>query len=132
MLAFDFGLRQIGVAVGNRETGTSQPLTTLHARDGIPDWVQVGKLLAEWQPGQLIVGQPLNMDGSDSELSRLAGKLGRRLEGRYGLPVQYMDERLSSFEAKQQLREAGHAGDYHKHPADDLAAQLILQSWLNR
>ena len=94
MLAFDFGLRQIGVAVGNRETGTSQPLTTLRARDGIPDWAQVGTLLAEWQPGQLIVGQPLNMDGSESELSRLASKFGRRLEGRFGLPVQYMDERL--------------------------------------
>ena len=118
--------------MGNQETGTSQALTTLRARDGIPDWVEVGKLLAEWQPVQLIVGQPLNMDGSESELSRLAAKFGRRLEGRYGLPVEYMDERLSSFEAKQQLREAGHSGDYHKNPADELAAQLILQSWLNR
>jgi putative Holliday junction resolvase len=80
----------------------------------------------------LVVGQPLNMDGSESELSRLAGKFGRRLEGRYGLSVDYMDERLSSFEAKQQLREAGHRGDYRKNPVDDLAAQLILQSWLNR
>jgi len=104
----------------------------LRARDGIPDWIELGKLLTEWQPGQLIVGQPLNMDGSESELSRLAAKFGRRLHGRYGLPVEYMDERLSSFEAKQQLREAGHSGDYRKNPADDLAAQLILQSWLDR
>lgn len=125
-------MRQIGIAVGNRETGTSQPLTTLRARDGIPDWVQISKLLEEWQPGLLVVGQPLNMDGSESELSRLASKFGRRLEGRYGVPVDYMDERLSSFEAKQQLQEAGHRGDYRKNPVDDLAAQLILQSWLNR
>lgn len=118
--------------MGNQETGTSQPLLTLRARDGIPDWVQIGKLLQEWQPVRLVVGQPLNMDGTESELSRLAAKFGRRLEGRFGLPVEYMDERLSSFEAKQQMREAGHAGDYRKNPIDDLAAQLILQSWLNR
>jgi putative Holliday junction resolvase len=118
--------------VGNCETGTSEPLTTLRARDGIPDWREIGKLLEEWQPGLIVVGQPLNMDGSDSELSRRAAKFGRRLEGRYGLPVEQVDERLSSFEAKQQLREAGHSGDYRKNPADDLAAQIILQSYLSR
>jgi putative Holliday junction resolvase len=124
-------MRQIGVAVGNRVTGTSQPLTTLRARDGIPDWTEIATLLEEWQPTQIIVGQPLNMDGSESELSRLAAKFGRRLEGRFQLPVAFMDERLSSFEAKELLREQGHKGDYRKQPADSLAAHLILQSWLN-
>ncbi len=129
-MAFDFGLRQIGVAVGNRETGTSQALTTLRARDGIPDWGEVQSLVAEWDPDLLVVGKPVNMDDSDSELSRLAGKFGRRLEGRYQLPVEYMDERLSSFEAKQLLRDMGHRGDYRAQPADSLAAQLILATWL--
>ena len=124
-------MRQIGVAVGNRVTGTSQPLTTLRARDGVPDWTEIATLLKEWQPTQLLVGQPLNMDGSESELSRLAAKFGRRLEGRFQLPVAFMDERLSSFEAKEILREQGHKGDYREHPADSLAAHLILQSWLN-
>ena len=124
-------MRQIGVAVGNRVTGTSQPLTTLRARDGIPDWAEIATLLKEWQPTQLLVGQPLNMDGSESELSRLATKFGRRLEGRFQLPVAFMDERLSSFEAKEILREQGHRGDYREQPADSLAAHLILQSWLN-
>jgi len=118
--------------VGNRVTGTSQPLTTLRARDGIPDWREIASLLEEWQPTQLLVGQPLNMDGSESELSRLAAKFGRRLEGRFQLPVAFMDERLSSFEAKEILREQGHKGDYREQPADSLAAHLILQSWLRQ
>ncbi len=129
-MAFDFGLRQIGVAVGNRVTATSQALTTLRARDGIPDWEELQSLLDEWDPDLLVVGKPLNMDDSASELSRLAEKFGRRLEGRYQLPVEYMDERLSSFEAKQLLRDMGHRGDYRAQPADSLAAQLILATWL--
>lgn len=130
MLAFDFGLRQIGVAVGNRETGTSQALTVLRARDGIPDWAALEQLVAEWQPGLLLVGSPLNMDGTESELARLAQKFGRRVHERCRLPLDYMDERLSSFEAKQILREKGHSGNYQREPADSLAAQLILESWL--
>ncbi len=130
-MAFDFGLRRIGVAVGNRVTSTSQALTTLSARDGMPRWEQIQSLLEEWQPQLLVVGLPLNMDASASELSRLAQKFGRRLEARFNLPVNYMDERLSSAEAKSQLAEAGHKGNYQDSPADDLAAQLILQSWLN-
>jgi len=130
-MAFDFGLRQIGVAVGNRLTASSQALTTLRARDGKPDWTEIKTLLDEWRPDLLLVGKPLNMDGTDSELSRLAEKFGRRLEGRFGLPVEFMDERLSSFEAKQLLREMGLGGDWREQPADSLAAQLILQSWLD-
>ncbi len=130
ILAFDYGLRQIGVAVGNRKTRTCQALTVLRARDGIPDWSALEALVAEWQPGLLLVGSPLNMDDTESELSRLAQKFGRRIAERCKLPVDYMDERLSSFEAKQILQESGHRGDYRKDPADSLAAKLILESWL--
>ena len=132
VVAFDYGLRQIGVAVGNRTTATAQALTTLKARDGIPRWQEIQALLQEWQPQLLLVGLPLNMDGSSSELSRRSEKFARRLEGRFHLPVEFMDERLSSFEAKQRLAESGHKGDYKSSPADALAAELILQSWLHQ
>jgi putative Holliday junction resolvase len=129
-MSFDYGLRQIGVAVGNTLLGTTRSLPVLQARDGIPDWGAVEALLREWQPDLLVVGNPLNMDGSDSELSLRAGKFARRLHGRFGLPVESVDERLSSFEAKQISRDQGHAGDYHREPVDSLAAELILRTWL--
>ncbi len=118
--------------MGNRATGTSQALAVLRARDGIPDWNALEALIAEWQPDGLVVGKPLNMDDSASELSRLAEKFGRRLGERFRLPVEFVDERLSSFEAKQMLRESGHSGDYRKDPVDSLAAQLILDTWLRQ
>lgn len=130
VIAFDYGLRQIGVAVGNSGLGTTQPLAILKARDGQPNWTEVAALCKEWQPDLLLVGDPLNMDGTVSELAARARKFARRLEGRLGLSVEMVDERLSSFEVKQQQKEAGHRGDYHEHPVDDLAAELILQDWL--
>jgi putative Holliday junction resolvase len=130
-MAFDYGLVHIGVAVGNRVTATAQPLTTLKARDGIPNWDQVAALLAEWQPQLLLVGLPLNMDGTESELSIRAEKFSRRLHGRFTTPVAMVDERLSSFDAKQRLREMGHQGNYKTDPADAMAAALILETWLS-
>tara|TARA_R110002073_G_scaffold790_8_gene5723 strand:- start:83 stop:481 length:399 start_codon:yes stop_codon:yes gene_type:complete len=129
-MAFDFGLRQIGVATGNTELKSSQPLTVIAARDGIPDWNAIQVLLSEWQPDLLIVGDPLNMDGSESELGRRARKFARRLHAHFGLPVDMVDERLSSAEAKQIQRDAGHRGDYKRNPIDSHAAQLILNTWL--
>lgn len=129
-MGFDYGLRQIGVAVGNALLGTTRSLSILRARDGVPDWDAVNALLVEWQPDLLVVGNPLNMDGTDSELSLRAVKFARRLQGRFGLPVELVDERLSSFEAKQLSREQGHRGDYHREPVDSLAAELILRTWL--
>lgn len=131
ILAFDFGLRQIGIAVGNATLGTTQPLRILPARDGRPDWESVAELFEEWQPDLVLVGDPINMDGSTSELAQRSRKFARRLEGRYGLKTIMVDERLSSFEVKSRQREAGHRGDYRRHPVDSLAAELILQSWLS-
>ena len=130
VLAFDFGLRQIGVAVGNCVLGTTQALTVLKAKDGTPDWQVVTRLIEEWQPDLLVVGDPINMDGSPSELSARAARFGRRLQGRTGLGFELCDERLSSFEAKQALREEGHRGDYRRDPVDSYAAELILKTWL--
>jgi putative Holliday junction resolvase len=129
-MAFDFGLRQIGVAVGNCLLGTSQPLPILRAKEGVPDWRAVEGLINEWRPDLLVVGDPLHMDGSDSELCERARKFGRRLHGRLGLPVTMTDERLSSFEAKQNSREQGHRGNFKEQPVDSYAAELILQTWL--
>lgn len=130
LLGFDFGLRRIGVAVGQRVTGTATALTTLAARDGQPDWAQIARLLETWHPDALVVGLPLQLDGTDSEVTRAAQRFARRLEGRFHLPVFLHDERLSSHTAEQWLRE--HAG---KLPAagaaDRVAAQVILQDWLD-
>ncbi|RLA51645.1 MAG: Holliday junction resolvase RuvX, partial [Gammaproteobacteria bacterium] len=128
VMAFDFGLRQIGVAVGNCLLRTSQPLPVLRAREGIPDWQAVEGLIDEWRPDLLVVGDPLNMDGSASALCERARKFGRRLHGRLGLPVVMVDERLSSFEAKQNSRAQGHRGNFVDQPVDSYAAELILQT----
>lgn len=131
LLAFDFGLRQIGVAVGNAVLGTTQPLSILKARDGQPDWQAVQALCDEWQPDLLLVGDPLNMDGTVSDMANRARRFARRLEGRLGVPYAMVDERLSSFDVKQQQREAGHGGNFRQEPVDSLAAELILKDWLS-
>lgn len=131
-LAFDYGLQNIGVAYGQSLTGNGQELAPLKARDGIPDWQQVEKLLAEWRPKVVVVGMPFNMDDTESELCARAKKFGRRLHGRFGANVEYMDERLSTFDAKQEALERGHKGDYRNQPVDSIAARLILESWFNQ
>lgn len=130
ILGFDYGLRQIGVAIGQGITQQARELCVLKARDGIPNWQQIENLLKEWQPDVLVVGLPLNMDGTTSEMSNRAEKFARRLHGRFRLPVYTHDERLTSFEAKGLYFKQGHKGDYHKHPVDALAAALIIESWL--
>ena len=131
-MAFDYGTRQIGVGVGQTLTGSAEPLTNLRARDGVPDWEQVAKLIREWEPNVLVVGLPLNMDGSASDMSERAARFARRLNGRFQLPVETVDERLSTFEAKQHLKDQGRTpSSYREDPVDSLAAALLLQTWLS-
>ncbi len=132
ILAFDYGTATIGVAAGQTLTATAAELAPLKARDGIPDWKQIERLLHEWRPALLVVGLPLNMDGSESELAARARKFARRLHGRFGVGVKMMDERLSTFEAKQIAAERGQRGNYAAQPVDSIAARLILESWLGR
>lgn len=127
-LAFDFGVGQIGVAVGQTLTGSATPLTVLKARDGRPDWSQIESLLADWRPHLLLVGLPLNMDGTESDFCARARKFARRLHGRFGLEVKMVDERLTTREAKSR---AGYRESYRTQPVDNLAAQILLESWLN-
>jgi putative Holliday junction resolvase len=129
VLGFDFGTRRIGVAVGQGLTRSASALVTLSNRNGAPDWEAIGRLIGQWQPAALVVGLPLNLDGSDHEITRLARRFGNRLRGRYNLPVYTMDERLSSAAAEALLAEQGR---YDKADVDKVAAQLILQGWLEQ
>jgi len=130
IMAFDWGLRQIGVAVGNRLLGTSEPVTAVRARDGAADWAAIAALIDEWQPDLLLVGEPLHMDGTDSPMAGRARKFSRQLHGRFGLPVILVDERLSSRAAKSDALERGHHGHWGSAPIDAEAANIILCSWL--
>ncbi len=132
LLAFDYGTKNIGVALGQTLTGSARELPGLKARDGIPEWQDIARLLEEWQPKLLLVGLPLNMDGSESELSARARKFANRLHGRFGLPVELIDERLSSFAAKGEVISRGGSRDYKNNPVDSTAARLILEDWLGR
>jgi putative Holliday junction resolvase len=99
-LAFDFGLRRIGVAVGQTITGSAMPLDLVNAQDGAPDWVAIDRLVSEWKPDLLVVGLPYTMDGSEQEISSRARSFANDLEHRYPCPVHIVDERLSSHEAQ--------------------------------
>lgn len=122
VLGFDFGLARIGVATGQMVTRTATPLTILRARQGQPDWAHVEQIVIEWNPGCFVVGLPLNMDESIGTLAQLSSKFARRLEGRFGRPAHLIDERLSSVAAKALT---------NSESIDDVAATLILESWLN-
>jgi putative holliday junction resolvase len=130
LLGFDFGTKRIGVAVGQMLMQTASPLCVLPAKEGVPDWKAVGKLIKDWQPDALIVGLPLNMDGTEQTLTIYAKTFGESLENQFGLPVLYMDERLSSVEARARLFEAGGYKQLKKSKIDSVAAQLILEDWL--
>jgi putative Holliday junction resolvase len=130
LLSFDFGLRWIGTAVGQTLTATATPQASLQARDGIPRWEDIEKLVATWQPNAFVVGLPLNMDGSISEMSHRARKFGNRLHGRFGLPVHFVDERLSSFEARGDIIAETGSRDFKNQAIDSRCAALLLESWL--
>ena len=126
LLGFDFGMRRIGVAVGQRITGTASAVTTLAAQDGQPDWSQIEQLLADWRPQALVVGLPLALDGSHTDVTRAAERFARRLHGRFQLPVHLQDERLSSHAAEHWRTDAN-----RRDGLDEAAARIILQDWLD-
>jgi len=131
LMGFDFGTQRIGIATGQRLTSGTRALNPSKAKDGIPNWDNLQRVIDEWQPDAFIVGLPLNMDGSASDMSRRAAKFARRLEGRYHRPAYTQDERLTSFEAKGMVIEQGGSRDFGSNSVDGLAAELILQSWMN-
>lgn len=125
LLCFDYGEKRIGVAVGQTLTGTATALSTLGARGGAPDWAAVAALLDEWRPDALVVGLPLNMDGSEQRLTARARHFARRLAQRHPLPLYFADERLSTREARG--REGAAAP---REGRDALAAEVILEGWM--
>lgn len=131
VLAFDFGERYVGVAVGDTVTGIAHPLQTIDAEASATRFAAIARLIAEWQPLRLVVGLPLSLDGEEHELTRRARRFARQLEGRFGLPVAFADERLSSADAEARLREAGRGGRRNKDLVHPVAAQIILQAHLD-
>jgi putative Holliday junction resolvase len=130
VLAFDFGEKRVGVAVGDIALRIAHPLTTIAAEDNATRFSEIGALVQEWQPARLVVGLPSHADGTEHELSRLARRFGQRLEGRYGIEVIFVDERLTSRAAETRLRESG-ARDI-AGALDAAAAQEILQSYFDQ
>lgn len=128
-LAFDFGTKSIGVAIGQQLTGTARPLIALKAQDGIPDWNRLEALLKEWQPDRVVVGLPLNMDGSEQPLTVRARNLPTACTGASGVQVDLHDERLSTVEARAELFERGGFRALSKGNVDSLSAVIILESW---
>jgi len=128
-LAFDFGEVRIGVAQGDAEVGLSHPLTTVTGGSNEAKFEAVAKLVGEWQPVQFVVGLPVHADGTEHELTRLSRKFGRRLQGRFKLPVYWVDERMSSLYAESLLAEVQVFGRKQKAVLDQVAAQAILQGF---
>ncbi len=131
LLSFDFGEKRIGIAFGQTLTSSVTPLHTLSAVKQQPDWAGIEALIKEWQPDLLIVGLPLHMDGSEQTLTQRCKRFGNQLKGRYNLPVEWVDERLTSHEAESMLRQRG-KNHSNKKDVDKIAAGLILQSWLEQ
>ncbi|MFU0886432.1 Holliday junction resolvase RuvX [Kluyvera sichuanensis] len=132
LLAFDFGTRSIGVAIGQRITGTARPLAALKAQDGTPDWNLIARLLKEWQPETVIVGLPLNMDGTEQPLTTRARNFANKIHGRFGVAITLHDERLSTVEARAGLFEHGGFRALDKGSVDSASAVVILESYFDQ
>lgn len=130
-LGFDFGYKRIGVAVGQRLTCSASPLSTLDARQGVPDWSAVQKLMDDWKPQALVVGVPTSIDGSELYTTSAARRFAKLLKKNTGLTVHLVDERLSTKEARGQLFEQGGYRKIKQSEVDSIAACVILEQWLN-
>ena len=127
-MAFDFGTKNIGIAIGQEITKTASTFYSIHADDGLPDWVELDMIVYEWNPNLFIVGDPLNMDGTRSKIQDSADKFSTALSKRYDIGIEKTDERLSSREAKERLEniQMGIKDSRNKH---SISAQIILEDW---
>lgn len=136
LLAFDYGKKQIGVAVGQELTGSSSPLETVRTMDERPDWDAITHLIEAWQPDALVVGIPLNMDGTEQEMTRAARRFAHHLGARYRLPVHHADERLTTIEAARIMsgteEDSGTKRSRRRRSLDEVAAHIILQTFLSQ
>lgn len=132
IIAFDFGTLSIGIAIGQEITAIARPLTAIKAKDGKPNWLDIEKIIQEWQPELAIVGLPLNMDGTEQPISNKARKFANRLHGRFGIQVKLHDERLTTIEARAQLFNQGGYRALNKSKIDSISAVITLESWFEQ
>jgi len=132
ILAFDFGTKRIGVAVGERATGIAHPLTTIESEKTAERFAAIAALIDEWQPALLLVGLPTHADQAPHEMTNRAQRFARRLEGRFGIAVALADERYSSQAATEKLSMAGVKARDQRGLRDRVAAQLFLQAYLDQ
>lgn len=128
LLGFDFGLKRIGVAIGNTVSGSARPLATLEAESNDARFSAISAWINEWQPDALVVGKPVDTEGRATDMTARAERFGRQLEGRFGLPVKFVDERFTSAVAEDALK----PNRKNKAKIDAAAAALILQAWLDQ
>ena len=129
-MAFDFGTKKIGVAIGQEITMTATPGNVVFYQGSAPDWNQISNIIKQWQPCALVVGVPLNMDGTEQAITHKARLFGKELHQKTGLPVYEVDERLTTIEAKQILFDLGGYKALKKISVDSFAAKLILETWM--
>ena len=128
VMAFDYGLRNIGIAIGQNITKSASTFYALKAKEGKPDWIKLDLIVEEWQPGIFIVGDPFNMDGTKSDFQKRISKFASELKKRYEVRVHMMDERLTTKEAKERIKNESNLlkGSTNKH---SISAQIILEDW---
>lgn len=129
-LAFDFGTKNIGVAIGQKITKSATPLTPLQAQHGVPKWSEIEKLIKTWQPQALIVGVPYKSDGNDLKVTKLALKFIDQLKQRYPLPVHPAEERLTTKAARAEIFARGGYKALQNESVDGVAAKIILEEWM--
>lgn len=135
VIAFDFGLKRTGVAVGNTLTGSATPECTLISRDDRPDWEGITRLIEEWKPAQLVVGMPVELDGNENPIKKRIERFCNQLQGRYNLNVNQENEQFTSIEAAarlKQLRQSGRKKKVTKDEVDKIAAAIILENWMQK
>ena len=135
VIAFDFGLKRTGVAIGNTLTGSATPECTLHSKNEAPDWDGISRLISEWKPTQVVVGMPTELDGSENPLKKRIERFCNQLNGRYNLTVDQENEQFTSIEAAQrlkQLRQSGRKQKVVKDEVDKIAAAIILENWMQK
>ena len=127
-MAFDYGLRNIGIAIGQNITKSASTFYAIKAKEGVPDWVKLDSIIEEWEPGLIIVGDPFNMDGTKSEFQKKIAKFSTELIKRYEIELQMIDERLTTKEAKERIQDKpdGIKDSANKH---SISAQIILEDW---
>ena len=125
IIAFDYGEKKIGVAVGQTSTNTSSPLQIIFNKDNKTNWISISSLLDEWKPDLILIGKPLNMDGSESEMMKKINKFYIKLKSIYDADIEFVDERLTTFEAREILK------DEKQDNVDAHAAKILIDNWFD-